>query len=48
MTVIDYDVTTDGFYYRCDCGASGADHMRVQDAERDADRHDQLHEDGVI
>lgn len=48
MTVIDYDEMTDGFFYLCDCGATGVDQMHYRDAEVDADRHDQLHDDGVI
>lgn len=48
MTVIDYDEMSDDFFYVCDCGATGVGRMRSQDAERDADQHDALHDDGVI
>ena len=48
MIEIEYDEMTDRFYYVCDCGSTGRLWDRKRDAEQDADRHDELHDDGVV
>lgn len=51
MTQVEYDEMSDDYYFVCEeagCGATGRGRMRYQDANRDADYHDQLHEDGAI
>lgn len=52
MTDVLYDEFGDDYYYRCDRDGcpkpTGRGHMAVRDADLDADRHDELHDDGVI
>ncbi|MEV5695822.1 hypothetical protein [Micromonospora globbae] len=49
MTQIEYDEATDGFYFHCyACGRDGRSWDYRRDAELDADRHDEQHDDGVI
>lgn len=49
MTTVEYDELCDQFYFQCrDCGETGRGWDRRRDADLDADRHDQLHDDNVI
>ncbi|MFU8851116.1 hypothetical protein ACNAW0_09055 [Micromonospora sp. SL1-18] len=49
MTQIEYDEATDGFYFHCyACGRDGRSRDYRRDAELDADRHDEQHDDGLI
>lgn len=52
MTTIEYDEMTDDYYYLCHeakCPRrEGPGRMSQRDAGRDADHHDQQHDDGVI
>jgi hypothetical protein len=52
VTTTEYDEMDDDFYYLCHRPAcrkpAGRGHMSQLDAFRDADLHDQLHDDGVI
>ncbi|MFI2663350.1 hypothetical protein [Micromonospora carbonacea] len=42
-----YDEMSDDYYFVCPCGATGPGWMRWQDANGDAGRHEQQHEDGA-
>jgi hypothetical protein len=51
LTDIDYDELTDDYYGVClvpGCGWTGPGRMRRRDADIDADRHEDRHDDGVI
>lgn len=45
---VEYDEMTDYYYAVCECGWTGRGRMHQQDADRDADHHEQLHDDEVI
>ena len=50
MTEIEYDEMFDQFYFRCvetGCHKLGRNWDQRRDAELDADRHDELHDDGA-
>ena len=49
MITVEYDEMEDGWYFRChDCDRNGRTFFARYDAEREADRHGELHDDGVI
>ncbi|MCW6003801.1 hypothetical protein K1W54_04290 [Micromonospora sp. CPCC 205371] len=49
MTTIEYDELTDDFYAKChDCDWESRVFALERNARQAADRHDELHDDGVI
>ena len=49
MITIEYDEQSDDFYAHChDCGWESRLYVLERNAEQAADRHGELHDDGVI
>jgi hypothetical protein len=49
VTTVNYDEADDTYGFHChDCGRDGPRRDAQRDAWLDADRHDELHDDGVI
>lgn len=51
MITVEYDEMEDGWYFVChdhEPPVAGRTFFARYDAEMDADRHDELHDDGVI
>jgi hypothetical protein len=49
MTTVEYDEQSDDFYAKCrDCGWESRMFALERNARQEANRHDELHDDGVI
>lgn len=47
MTTVEYDEMSDAFHASCSCGWAGNLYMRSRDADREADAHDDWHDNQV-